>query len=168
MKYFWKRHKTYRLYSISSKGKCKNRKTGKLVALSPDKDGYLRLSLYKHGKRYNRSLHSLVMETFESPCPPGKEINHKDGIKAHCQWDNLEYMTPKENMEHAHRMGLIKPRKGGSALKGDKHPNAKLNWEKVGRIKQLLAEGETQWSISQMFGVQQQTISDIHLGKAWK
>lgn len=51
-------------------------------------------------------VHVLVAHAFLGPCPPDHEVNHKDGDKANNRWDNLEYLTHAENMQHAVRIGL--------------------------------------------------------------
>lgn len=57
-------------------------------------------------------VHKLVMAAFVGPVPSGHEVNHKDGIKSNNCLDNLEYLTPPENVQHAFRTGLMPSRKG--------------------------------------------------------
>lgn len=58
------------------------------------------------------SIHRIVAETF-IPLPEGCKrekmiVNHKDGNKENPHVDNLEWVTRKENVDHALRTGLIK------------------------------------------------------------
>ena len=55
------------------------------------------VSLYKNGKQYNKSVHSLVANAFVPGKFEGAEINHKDTNKENNCWDNLEWVTRKEN-----------------------------------------------------------------------
>lgn len=57
------------------------------------------------------SVHRLVAKTFV----PGETaerrwVNHIDGDKTYCHADNLEWVTPVENIAHAQSEGLIKER----------------------------------------------------------
>lgn len=53
------------------------------------------------------SVHRLVCEAFNGPIPKGYVVNHIDGNKANNNIENLEAVTPKQNMQHAYKMGLI-------------------------------------------------------------
>lgn len=54
----------------------------------------------------SKLVHCLVAEAFLGPRPSGHEINHLDGDKGRAHANNLEYVTPAENMRHAYKMGL--------------------------------------------------------------
>lgn len=72
--------------------------------------GYHCIALIRDGNVKVVKIHRLVAETFISECPgPEYQINHKDGNKGNNCVDNLEWVTPKENTQHAFRTGLRKP-----------------------------------------------------------
>ncbi len=62
--------------------------------------GYLRVYLYKDGKRKHHKVHRLVAHAF-IPNPENKgQINHKDGNKKNNSVTNLEWVTDEENKLH--------------------------------------------------------------------
>ncbi len=67
---------------------------------------YLRVCLRINKVPSYHLLHRLVAET-RLPNPDNKEqVNHKDGDRVNNHPDNLEWVTPSENMLHAWATGL--------------------------------------------------------------
>ena len=73
------------------------------------KDGYDEVKLIPDGgKTTTFRLHIIICTAFYSR-PNGKmTVNHKDGNGRNNHADNLEWMTQKEQMQHAHDTKLIK------------------------------------------------------------
>ena len=81
-----------------------------------DKDGYSRLSYRNNnGKCCGIAIHRLVAKMF-IPKPIDKDVvNHVDNDRLNNRIDNLEWVTPKENVYHSYQFGkrkkyLIVPR----------------------------------------------------------
>jgi hypothetical protein len=88
-------------YAVSPLGDLVNLKTGKFLYPKISKDGYHRVSIYVNGHPRNIYLHRIVAKAF-LPNPENKPcVNHKDGIKTNCNVINLEWVTHKENHDHA-------------------------------------------------------------------
>lgn len=72
----------------------------RLLTPEPNRAGYIRVTLWKYGKRERHLLHRLVAKTF-IPNPENKpEVNHKDCCITHNKKENLEWMTRQENIDH--------------------------------------------------------------------
>jgi len=121
--------------------------------------GYKNVSLYKNGKRKYALVHRLVMQSFVGQCPEGNVVNHKDGNKTNNKLDNLEYITPSENVLHAFAIGLRNNR-------GESQYLSKLTEDDVCEIRERL-DKETQKSIADSFNVNKSTIGNIARGKTW-
>lgn len=67
-------------------------------------NSYLTVCLSKLGVITTHQVHSLVAKTFIGNPDPGKEVNHKNGIKDDNRVENLEWVTRKENTRHASRV----------------------------------------------------------------
>jgi hypothetical protein len=70
-------------------------------------DGYIDVRLSKDGKTTTTFIHKLIAETFIPNPYKKKEVNHINGIKTDNRLENLEWVTHKENMIHAHKLGLL-------------------------------------------------------------
>lgn len=67
---------------------------------------YYAVKLSKDGKTKHFKVHRLVAEAFIKK--PELQVNHIDGNKQNNRVDNLEWVTQKENIEHAIKIGLRK------------------------------------------------------------
>lgn len=88
------------LYQASNYGRIKSFQKGKesILKLFKDKDGYMHIKLCKDGKIKYFSVHRLVYEAFNGVIPEGMQVNHINEIKTDNRPENLNLMTPKENV----------------------------------------------------------------------
>ncbi len=87
-------------YEVSDAGLVRNARTGRVLRLGRQLNGYLSVNL---GRVARRRVHRMVAEAFIAK-PSGKdEVNHLDGNKENNLAANLEWVTHSENHEHAHR-----------------------------------------------------------------
>lgn len=130
--------------------------------LSKNADGYLFTTLYHGQTRILAYPHRIVATLFLGPRPNGMEVNHKDGCKENNAVSNLEYVTPKENIQHAFRHGLR------VALRGEQIGNSKLDCYAIVCIRQLSLNGMSHTEIGEMFGVSDSSVDQIASGQTWK
>lgn len=91
-------------YEVSSYGRVRNIKTGRVLKQYIDRDGYLRLELKHNKKGKGFGVHRLVALMFiENNDDTKTQVNHIDENKKNNMVDNLEWVTPKENMNHGTR-----------------------------------------------------------------
>ena len=92
-------------YIIYSNGTIKNKKTNNfLKGQSNYKNKYCSVNIPTIYGKKRLYIHRLVAEAF-LPNPSNKiEVNHKDGNVFNNNLDNLEWVSPKENMKHAQTM----------------------------------------------------------------
>ena len=74
--------------------------------------GYYIATLCVNGKPRAFSLHKLIALQFVSNDDPRNktQVNHIDGNKLNNKVENLEWVTPKENMRRATKLGIFNPR----------------------------------------------------------
>lgn len=175
-KELWKPIEGFPGYEISNMGLIKSlkriieRNNGKSLPLPErllkptiHKDGYHLIHLRRENKTCPKLISIIVIQHFGKPKPSTKhECNHKDGDKSN-NWDNnLEWMTPQENVQHAHATGLIQ-------IKGENHPGSKLTEKEVKKIRSLYATGKyTYIKISKIFGISPINIGNIIRNETWR
>ena len=95
------------LYSISNYGRVWSSYCNDFLKPHLTKLSYYQLMLCKNKIRKVLRINRLVLQAF-IPNPENKPYgNHKDGNKINNHISNLEWVTHKENIQHAHKIGLF-------------------------------------------------------------
>lgn len=117
MEEVWKDIKGYKdRYQVSNLGRVKlkeytyydslkrfNHKNSKILKIHKDNNGYLMCDI--DGKKIR--VHRLVATYFVDNPNNYNEVNHIDGNKSNAVYTNLEWVTHKQNYEHALKTGLL-------------------------------------------------------------
>lgn len=103
----------YPRYLVSQLGNVYDQHSDRILGKTPDRKGYIRVKLVTpYGERKTVSLHRIVAGSFYDVTPEefeDWEVNHRDGIKSHCEVWNLEFTDRSGNMLHAFSNGLATP-----------------------------------------------------------
>ena len=91
------------LYAVTSCGKIWSYRSKIFLKPQVNKDGYLRVGLWKNGEVKKYLIHRLVAEAY-IPNPEGlPQVNHKDENKENNCLQNLEWCDPKYNINYGTR-----------------------------------------------------------------
>lgn len=149
-------------YSISTLGKVINNNTKKVKKPTDNYSGkgYLCVDLHNNGKRKRFYVHRLVADAF-IPNPENKPyINHKDGNPKNNRVENLEWCTPRENVEHASKvLGAMKQYTNANNKRKKKVKQIDIVTNRVVGIFDSMREAERQTGIKSSY------ISQICKGK---
>jgi hypothetical protein len=162
-KEIWKDIEEYEgLYQISSLGRIKSvrryintRWYGGEIKKSRI-NRYHMIILYKEGKSKTFYIHRLVAQTFIEKS--NLQVNHKDGNKLNNSVDNLEWVTPLENIKHSWEYGLAK-KKFGSNNNNFKITNKII--KEINKLKGIY----TQPKLAEMFNISLSQVGAIHQGR---
>jgi len=167
----WKPIKGFRdMYEVSDHGRVrsldrlvenkrwgKSRMKGKILSSKrrTGHPGYMNTALYtKSGVRSDRPVHRLVAESFIPKVKGKKIVNHIDHNPQNNHSSNLEWCTPKENIQKSFKFGRRK------VIRGPEHHNSKLSERDIKAIRLLSHQlGFGTGPLSQMFGVTRTTVS---------
>jgi len=94
--------KGYEDYEIDTNGVVYG-KNGNPLKYSLNHKGYCIINFYINHKRTGFAIHTLVAKQFikNDNIDIKNQVNHKDGNKQNNNVQNLEWVTPSENMQHA-------------------------------------------------------------------
>lgn len=137
----------------------KRQKETKPLAITTEKNGYLRVRIWVNGRGKNIWLHRAVCEAFHGPAPTEKhQAAHDDGVRSHCSADNLAWKTRKENYQDAIRHGTSK--------RGEGNHMARLSADQVLTIRK---RGQTEKSavLADEFGISAGAVTAIIRRDLW-
>lgn len=109
---------------------------------------YWRLSMQGSWVRY--PCHRLMAESFKPNPLRLPVVNHIDGNKYNWHLENLEWITQRENVIHAHHSGLVR---------------RTTNVDKVNEICEMILEGCTNAEIAKVMGITQGAVCNIRSGR---
>jgi hypothetical protein len=130
-------------------------------------DEYSCIKLTLNNKRKTYRIHRLVAETFIAnllnlPC-----VNHKDGDKMNNHVINLEWVTYKQNAEHAWKLGLYDNRKIDNS--GENNGRSILEASHVIKIRKLYEnDNYSKKQLAEMFNTTVSNIYSIITYRNWK
>ena len=116
------------LYQITTDGRVFSMTRERFIKDWKNNQGYMFVSLYKDGKRKNRSVHSLLLETYEGYAPTKHhQASHKNGVRTDNRIENLRWLTVTENHYDKKNHGTFQC--------GTKHGRSKLTEQQVAEIR---------------------------------
>ena len=120
-------------YTISNYGRVYSSYSDTFIIPHENENGYLQVSLMTETGRVFRKVHRLVMMAFGPKPGPGQtQVNHMYGNKLDNYFANLEWSTPKENVNHAIQYGLRE------SFAGNNNPNSSISENDARKIYDLL------------------------------
>lgn len=161
--------KGYPMYEVDELGNIYSRYTGRILKHNISKAGYHSVELFNDNGSKRILVHRLVAEAF-IPNPDNlPQINHKDEDKSNNRVSNLEWCTPRYNMNYG-EMGKIrhtlidysKPVFRENAVKNAKNAQKAVRQFLNGL---LIAEYESGKEASMVTGVNASHIQETCAGK---
>ena len=109
MSIIWKPLKNFEsTHLISNLGNVKCISTNKLLNILKHSRGYNAININVNKTKNHLLLHRLLAINFIDNPNNYTQVNHINGIKTDNRLENLEWITPSNNMKHAFKTGLLK------------------------------------------------------------
>tara|TARA_R110002020_G_scaffold177711_1_gene370454 strand:+ start:157 stop:564 length:408 start_codon:yes stop_codon:yes gene_type:complete len=108
-----------------------------------------------------RRMHRWAYAEKHGPIPDGLHVLHRCDNPSCYNTDHLFLGTHRENMQDKKAKGRC------SSMPGEKHPQAKLTWEKVRDIRAVEHYHGVNKALAKQFDVHHSSISLIRKGKIW-
>lgn len=147
-------------YCINLSGDVLNIKNRTFLKKSINCRGYYTIGIGGYNKGHSTTLHRILATQF-LPNPNNKPcINHKDGDQKNNNITNLEWVTQKENVDHAWNNNLNKN-------KGETHYLSKLSNKDVLEIYNGKGQ-KTSTELSKIYNISPREVRHIWTGACWR
>ena len=156
---FWRPIRGFPGYDVSSFGRIRTKRC--ILNGSGHKQGYMVATLIGPVRRQTFMIHRLVATAFLPNDSNAPEVNHLTGVKHDNRVGNLEWVTRKENQQHAWRSGLITPNR---VRLGQGWLSKTFSEQDVINIRERRAIGESCESLCREYGVSNGCISEMVTG----
>lgn len=159
VKELWKPLLEYKGIEVSSIGRIrkaanKSRKERILTEFPKDRDGYYRCSVQRlDGTWTSQPVHRLVAKAFIPRTKNRDIVNHIDGNRTNNRIENLEWITPKENVIHSFKFGSRKICK--QVPKKTILTDFQVN--QIGKLRELYTVNQ----IAKLFNIEYQSLKNI-------
>lgn len=155
----WKPLLEYKGIEVSSIGrvrKAANKRRSEIImsTFCTDRDGYYKCSVQRLDGSWTQDyIHRLVAKAFISNPSNKSQVNHINGIRTDNRVENLEWVTPKENVIHSFKYGARK------ACKEVPRSTTLTDFQvsQIGTLRTLY----TVKQISKLFNIEYQTLKNI-------
>lgn len=135
----WKTMKENEKYEVSSLGRIKTKKTGRIRKTRVSNKGYEIVGIYINKKLKYLYVHRIVANNFLENSKGYKEVNHINENKLDNNISNLEYCDTKYNCNYGTRVKRIlksKEHTFKSIIQKDKYNNIIKRWKNIIEIQQ--------------------------------
>jgi hypothetical protein len=150
-------------YTVDVDGRIYSNHTNRYLKPFKNPSGYYLIDLHHNGNSYTRQVHRLVANAFIPNPDKLPTVNHINGDKScNAVW-NLEWMSIKDNVQHAWKTGLAKPRYGT-----DNPANVYSEEQIYAVCAYLEADVLNNHEIANKCGVNVTLIRDIKFRGKWK
>lgn len=151
-------------YQVSDLGSVYNTKTQKMLKPSPDKDGYLRVSIFTNSKKYTMKVHRLVADAFCINTNPDKYniVHHKDANVKNNTAENLEWCNTLINNRHTHLCGNYK------RLTGELNGASIYTESQIKQVCELLMKEMHPVQISKKLNIPYKMVNSVYKKRVWK
>lgn len=123
-----------------------------------------RIAVMNNGKRIHALAHRVSYYLWKGIIPLDMYVMHKCNNPSCCNPDHIEIGTQKINMAYMYETG----RGYKNPRKGEFHPYAKLNKDKVIEMRSLYAIGQNCGELSRKYDISKASVRDAVKFKTWR
>jgi hypothetical protein len=127
------------IYNISNMGRVYSERNARALAYGMTEDGYRRVTLSVDGVQKSLSVARTVAFAFVPGYAPGLQVNHIDSNRTNNTPENLEWVTARENQDHACKFGACE--------------HKVLSLDELAAVREERAQGISSLVLAEKYGI---------------